>query len=170
MLVAVGTFFFFLVLLACLVSLFFGLPGNVLILGVTCLYGYLTSFHEVTGGMLLVLGVLTLAGEVVEYVLGILGAKRYGSSNRGIVFSMIGGFVGAVMGAPLFFGFGAILGALAGAFAGAVLVELATYGPDQWRKAVKSGYGNFLGRIGGMITKLSIGTGMIVWIAVRVFS
>jgi len=170
MLAAVGTFLFFVLLLACLVTLFFGFPGNVMILAATCLYGYLTSFHEVTGGMLAVLGVLTLSGEGVEYVLGIVGAKRYGSSNRGIVFSMVGGFVGAVMGAPLFFGFGAIVGALAGAFAGAVLVELATYGPGQWRKAVKSGYGNFLGRVGGMITKLAVGTGMIVWVAVRVFS
>jgi uncharacterized protein YqgC (DUF456 family) len=170
MLGALGTAFFFLVLLVCLGTLFFGFPGNLLILGASCLYGYFTSFGEVTGRMLVVLALLTLTGEGVEYVLGVVGAKRYGSSNRGIVFSMVGGFVGAVMGAPLFFGFGAILGALAGAFFGAVLVELATYGPDQWRKAVKSGYGNFLGRIGGMITKLAIGTGMIVWIASRVLS
>ncbi len=170
MLSALGTVFFLLVLLVCLVTLFFGLPGNLLILAASCLYGYFTSFGELTGRMLLVLGLLTLTGEAVEYVMGIVGAKRYGSSNRGIVFSMVGGFVGAVMGAPLFFGFGAILGALAGAFAGAVLVELGTYGPEQWRKAVKSGYGNFLGRIGGMIIKLAIGTGMIVWIAHRILS
>ena len=165
---ALGTVLFFLVLLVSLVSLFFGLPGNVLILAASCLYGFATAFADVTVGMLVVLAALTLAGEGVEYLLGIGGARRYGSSNRGIVFSMLGGFVGAVMGAPVWFGFGEIVGARVGAFWGAVMVELASYGLGQWRKAVRSGYGNFLGRIGGMVVKLAIGVGMIVWIVHRV--
>ena len=168
MLSILGNIFFFVFLVGSLLCIFFGLPGTFFILAAAFVYGGVTDFHEITGGMLVVLGMLTLFGEGVEYVMGIVGAKRYGSSNRGIVFSMVGGFVGAVVGAPLFFGFGAIPGALAGAFLGAVAVELATYGPDQWRKAVRSGWGNFLGRVGGMITKLAIGIGMIVWIAAAV--
>jgi uncharacterized protein YqgC (DUF456 family) len=168
MLSILGNIFFFIFLLGSLFCIFFGLPGTFMILGASCVYGYVTGFHEVTGGMLVVLGLLTLAGEGVEYVMGVVGAKKYGSSNRGIVFSMVGGFIGAVFCAPLFFGFGAILGALAGAFLGAVAVEIFTYGPDQWRQAVRSGWGNFLGRVGGMITKLSIAIGMIVWLAASV--
>jgi uncharacterized protein YqgC (DUF456 family) len=84
------------------------------------------------------------------------------------VFSILGGLVGAIVGAPLFFGFGAILGALLGAFLGAVLIELHTYGPTEWKKAVRSGWGNFLGRIAGVITKMAIAIGMIVWITVTV--
>jgi uncharacterized protein YqgC (DUF456 family) len=158
-----GHIFFFLFLLFGLVCLFFGLPGTWMIVGAIALYGLVTGFTEIGGGMLLLLGLLTLAGEVVEYLFGIAGARRFGSSNRGIVFSILGGFAGAVLGAPLFFGFGAILGALVGAFMGAVLIELLTYGPTEWKKALRSGWGNFLGRIAGVITKMAIAIGMIVW-------
>jgi len=170
MLSALGTAVFFVFLLASLLSLMLGIPGNWMILGASCLYGYLTGFQELTGQMLWVLALLTLFGEGVEYLMGIVGAKRFGSSNRGIVFSMVGGFVGALVCAPLFFGFGAILGALGGSFLGAVLVEIGADGPDRWRKALRSGLGNFLGRIGGMVTKLAIGTGMIVWIAYSILT
>jgi hypothetical protein len=160
-----GHLVFFLILLLGLFALFFGLPGTWIILGATAVYAWATDFVHIGGGLLALFFLLALAGEVVEYVFGIAGARRFGSSNRGIVFSILGGFVGAVVGAPLFFGFGAILGALAGAFAGAVLIELLTYGTAEWKKAVRSGWGNFLGRIAGLIAKVAIAIGMIVWTA-----
>jgi len=160
-----GHLVFFLFLLAGFFGLIFGLPGTWMILGATLVYAWITDFAQVSGGLLLLFGLLTLAGEFVEYVFGIAGARRFGSSNRGIVFSILGGLVGAMIGAPLFFGFGAILGALVGAFLGAVLIELLTYGPTEWKKAVRSGWGNFLGRTAGVITKMAIAIGMIVWIA-----
>ena len=165
-----GHLFFFLFLVAGFLGLIFGLPGTWMILGATLVYGWVTDFAQVSGGLLLLFGLLTVAGEIVEYVFGIAGARRFGSSNRGIVFSILGGLVGAVIGAPLFFGFGAILGALVGAFLGAVLIELLTYGPTEWKKAVRSGWGNFLGRIAGVITKMAIAIGMIVWIAATVLT
>jgi uncharacterized protein YqgC (DUF456 family) len=163
-----GHLIFFFILIVGLFSLFFGLPGTWIILGATLVYAGVTGFAEVGGGLLVLFCLLTVVGEVVEYVFGIAGARRFGSSNRGIVFSLVGGFVGAVVGAPLFFGFGAILGALVGAFLGAVLIELHTYGAAEWKKAVRSGWGNFLGRIAGVITKVAIAIGMIVWITVTV--
>lgn len=165
-----GHLVFFLFLLAGFFGLLFGLPGTWMIFGATLVYAWVTDFAQVSGGLLLLFGLLTVAGEVVEYVFGIAGARRFGSSNRGILFSILGGFAGAIVGAPLFFGFGAILGALVGAFLGAVLIELFTYGPSEWKKAVRSGWGNFLGRIAGVITKMAIAIGMIVWIAATVFT
>ena len=165
-----GHLVFFLFLLAGFSGLLFGLPGTWMIFGATLVYAWVTDFAQVSGGLLLLFGLLTVAGEVVEYVFGIAGARRFGSSNRGILFSILGGFAGAIVGAPLFFGFGAILGALVGAFLGAVLIELFTYGPSEWKKAVRSGWGNFLGRIAGVITKMAIAIGMIVWIAATVFT
>jgi uncharacterized protein YqgC (DUF456 family) len=163
-----GHLVFFFFLLVGVFGLIFGLPGTWMILGATLVYAWVTDFSQIGGGLLLLFGLLTVAGEVVEYVFGIAGARRFGSSNRGIVFSILGGFVGAIVGAPLFFGFGAIFGALVGAFLGAVLIELLTYGPTEWKKAVRSGWGNFLGRIAGVITKMAIAIGMIVWIAATV--
>ena len=165
-----GHLVFFLFLLAGFFGLIFGLPGTWMILGATLVYAWVTDFGQIGGGLLLLFGLLTVAGEVVEYVFGIAGARRFGSSNRGILFSILGGFAGAIVGTPLFFGFGAILGALVGAFLGAVLIELLTYGPTEWKKAVRSGWGNFLGRIAGVITKMAIAIGMIVWIAATVLT
>jgi len=165
-----GHLVFFLFLLAGFFGLLFGLPGTWMIFSATLVYAWVTDFAQVSGGLLLLFGLLTVAGEVVEYVFGIAGARRFGSSNRGILFSILGGFAGAIVGAPLFFGFGAILGALVGAFLGAVLIELLTYGPTEWKKAVRSGWGNFVGRIAGVITKMAIAIGMIVWIAATVLT
>jgi uncharacterized protein YqgC (DUF456 family) len=165
-----GHLIFFLFLLAAFFGLIFGLPGTWMILGATLVYGWVTDFAQIGGGLLFLFALLTVTGEVVEYVFGIAGARRFGSSNRGIVFSILGGFAGAIVGAPLFFGFGAILGALVGAFLGAVLIELLTYGPTEWKKAVRSGWGNFIGRIAGVITKMAIAIGMIVWIAAAVLT
>lgn len=163
-----GHLLFFLVLLVALFSLFLGLPGTWVILAATAVYAWVTGFSHVGAGMLVLFFLLAAGGEIVEYVFGIAGARRFGSSNRGIVFSLLGGFAGAVVGAPLFFGFGAILGALVGAFLGAVLIELLTYGVAEWRRAVRSGWGNFVGRMAGLITKMAIAIGMIVWTAATV--
>ena len=150
---------------ACLV---FGLPGTTVILIAALVWAFATGFEEITWGMLLTLALLAALGEVSDYFFGILGARRFGSSRKGIAFSLIGGVLGAMLGAPFLFGLGAVLGAFAGAFLGAVAIELFTYGFSQWRTAVRSGWGNFLGRVAGMITKAAIAVGMAVWIAVRV--
>jgi len=50
---------------------------------------------------------------------------------------------------------------------GATAVELAVRGPGAWREALRSGLGSFLGRIAGMITKVALASGMVVWILSR---
>src|SRR3972149_4017462 len=88
---------FLIVALFGFVSLIFGLPGNFII--------------------------LAIVGEVLEYGLGILGAKKRGATKGAIIASIIGGIAGAIIGAPFLFGIGSIIGAFLGAFAGAFLLE-----------------------------------------------
>lgn len=164
----VATILLLLVLLVGIVSLLFGLPGTTILFLAALVWGIATGFREISGGMLVGLALLTLLGEAADYALGLIGAKRFGSSGKGIVFSLIGGGVGALLGAPFLFGAGAVLGALAGAFLGAVGAELLLYGPSQWKKAVRSGWGNFIGRVAGMAVKMAIAIGMAVWIVSRV--
>ena len=146
----------FLVLsLSGLVSLVFGLPGNFIILGASVLYGWYGGFREITVRVIIILVVLALAGELIEFLLGILGAKKYESSNRAVVGSIVFGIMGGIMGAPFFFGIGAVIGA----FAGAILMEL-TQG-KKMDDAIKSGWGAFLGRVAGTISKGAVGIAMI---------
>lgn len=151
--------FYILVSLAGLVSLVFGLPGTFIILGASVLYGWYGGFSEITVRVIIILVVLALAGELIEFLLGILGSKKYESSNRAIVGSIIFGIIGAVMGAPFFFGIGAVIGAFAGAFAGAILMELLQ--GKKMDEAIKSGWGAFLGRVAGTISKGAVGIAMI---------
>jgi uncharacterized protein YqgC (DUF456 family) len=146
--------------LAGLVSLIFGLPGNFVILGGSLLYAWYGGFHEITLNIILILIALALAGELFEFLLGILGAKKYKSSNRAVVGSIIFGIVGGIVGAPFFFGAGAVIGAFAGAFAGAIVIEL-TQG-KKLEEALRSGWGAFIGRVAGTVSKGAIGITMIV--------
>jgi uncharacterized protein YqgC (DUF456 family) len=73
--------------------------------------------------------------------------------------SIIFGIIGAVMGAPFFFGIGAVIGAFAGAFAGAILMELSQ--GKRMDEALKSGWGAFIGRVAGTISKGAVGIAMI---------
>ncbi len=150
---------YILVSLAGLVSLIFGLPGTFIILGASVLYGWYGGFSEITVRVIILLVVLALAGELIEFLLGILGSKKYESSNRAIAGSIIFGIIGAVMGAPFFFGIGAVIGAFAGAFAGAILMELSQ--GKKMDEAIKSGWGAFLGRVAGTISKGALGIAMI---------
>lgn len=150
---------YILISLAGLISLIFGLPGTFFILGASVLYGWYGGFSDITVRVIIILVVLALAGELIEFLLGILGSKKYESSNRAIVGSIIFGIIGAVMGAPFFFGIGAVIGAFAGAFAGAILMELSQ--GKKMDEAIKSGWGAFIGRVAGTISKGAVGIAMI---------
>ena len=160
--------FYLLFSLAGLISLIFGLPGNFVILGASMLYGWYGGFQEITVKIIIILIVLALAGELIEFLLGILGSKKYESSNRAVVGSIIFGIIGAVMGAPFFFGIGAVVGAFAGAFAGAIIVELSQ--GKNMDEALKSGWGAFIGRVAGTISKGAVGIAMIAVTVIAVLN
>jgi len=151
---------FFLLSIAGIISHFFGLPGNWAILGISFLLAWAGHFDKIQVNTLIILLALTLLGEIIEFFLGIIGAKKYEASNKAIVGSIIFGIVGAILGAPFFFGIGSIIGAFAGAFAGAVFVELLQ--GKNINQAVTSGWGTLLGRVGGSFAKIFIGIIMIV--------
>ncbi|MCI0455295.1 MAG: DUF456 domain-containing protein [Candidatus Dadabacteria bacterium] len=149
-----------------LLSLIFGLPGNFIILADSILYGWYGEFKEITYKVILILIALTILGEVIEYVLGIVGAKKRGASKGAIIASIAGGIVGAIICAPFLFGIGSLIGAFLGAFAGAFLIEY--YQGKGVNQAMESGWGALLGRVGGAITKGFIGVMMIIITVVSV--
>ncbi|RLC71097.1 MAG: hypothetical protein DRI52_05770, partial [Chloroflexi bacterium] len=58
-----------------LLGLFFGLPGTLIILISSIAYGAVTHFHKISIPILIVILVVYIIGEVVEEILGALGAK-----------------------------------------------------------------------------------------------
>ena len=151
---------FFLFSIAGIVSHFFGLPGNWVILVVSFLLAWSGNFDKIQITTLAILLALTLFGELIEFLLGIIGAKKYEASNRAIVGSIIFGIIGAILGAPFLLGVGSIIGAFAGAFAGAVIIEL--FQGKRFNQAISSGWGTLLGRVGGSFAKIFIGIVMVI--------
>jgi len=151
---------FIIVALMGLISHVFGFPGNFIILAGSLLLGWYGGFKEVTITVLVILLGLALLGELVEFVLGVLGAKKYKSSNKAIIGSIVFGIIGGILGIPFFLGIGAVIGAFLGAFFGAFLVEFLL--EKNVDRAMKSGWGAFIGRLAGTFFKSAIGIAMIV--------
>lgn len=139
----------------------FSLPGNWLVLG---LLGFWRFTHPEATGMdttfFITVGGLALLGEVLEFGTQMLGAKKFGGSNKGNVGGIIGAIVGAIVGAPFFFGLGALAGALGGAYAGCLLLEIGQGRPfDVASQAAK---GAFFGKFLGLGIKFGIGVCLVV--------
>lgn len=156
---------FLIVALVGLVSLVFGLPGNFIILADSVLYGWYGGFREITLKVIIVLVILSVLGEIFEFALGVIGAKKHRASKGAIAGSIAGGIIGGICGAPFLLGIGSVLGAFLGAFAGAFLVEF--FRGKGLNQAIESGRGAFIGRVGGTITKGAIG---VVMIAIAIVS
>jgi hypothetical protein len=132
----------------------FGLPGLwVMVLGVAG-YGWLTDFRTVTLGLMALVLVLAVVGEVVEAWLGFRFARRYGGSRRAGWGALAGGLVGAVIGVPVPL-VGPVIGGFLGAFAGAALLEYTL--ARRTGAAAWAGWGAVLGRAAAAAAKMGLG-------------
>jgi hypothetical protein len=106
-------------------------------------------------GTVLLLLVLMLMAQAVDFLSGAAGAKYFGASRWGA----IGGVLGAVVG--IFFGLpGLLLGPLIGAVGGELLAGRGLL------PAGKSGWGTFLGATAGLVAKVILGLLMVAVFAV----
>ena len=153
--------------IAGLFFVFIGLPGNFIILILSTALAWYYNFEIIKIKILIVLLVLAILGEVLEFALGIIGSKKRKSSNKAIIGSIIFSILGAILFAPVFFGFGAIIGAFAGAFTGAFVIEYLN--KRNTNAAYQSGIGAFRGRLGGTLVKGVIGVTMITITLLQVF-
>jgi hypothetical protein len=100
---------------------------------------------------LVLLGALTAGVTVVDTLLPVLGAKRYGASRAGVWLSVAGLVVGTFVFPP----FGFLVGAFAGALAGELLA-------GKGAGAVRPAWGVFLGTLAGTGLKLAC-CAVIAW-------
>lgn len=145
-----------------LMLIFLGLPGNWLILALAGLWAFFADSVHLGWQFFVLAAGLAGLGEVVEFLAGYYGAKRFGGTKKGSMGGIVGAIVGGIVGAPFLFGFGALPGALAGGFAGCFCMEK-LHGASGGA-AASSALGSTLGRFGGFVVKLSIGIG-IIWMA-----
>jgi len=123
------------------------LPGNILIFAGALVYGIFTEFEEVTLWVLAALASISIGAQVLDYVAGAYGAKRFGASKYGIWGAIIGGILGFII--------LNIVGLIVGVFLGAILPEMLL--GQNLREALRVGWGSLLGFLGGTLMKFVLG-------------
>ncbi len=165
---AAGLTLFILALAAGIFATVFSLPGTVLILVASFLYALFTGFEPIGFRVLAVLAILSVAAEAGEFVLGMLGAARFGASRKAFWVSLGGGLLGAFLLAPLLFGAGALLGMFVGSFAGMLAAEVLRQ--RQIKPALRAAWGALLGTAAGILFKGLCALAMTVIVLMKIYS
>ena len=149
------------------------LPGNWGIVALSALFAWLIPTEAGRGlswGIVVALGVLAIAGEVIEGIAGAAGAAKRGGSRRGMALSLLGALVGSMVGVALGIpipvigsAVAAVAGGAMGAFVGAVLGEHWKGRPVDHQMQI--GRAALFGRLWGTIGKLVVGIAMVVLVA-----
>jgi uncharacterized protein YqgC (DUF456 family) len=163
----IGQIIFWILMFVGILIIPFGIPGTFIIVGNALIYGWLTSFSEVTWKFIGILLLISVFAEVIEFYMGAAAAARYGASKLGMFGAIVGGFFGAVWLTPLAPVVGTIFGAFLGAFAGAALFEY--FVSKDMQKSLRAGFGAFLGSVGGKLTKIAAAVAMVVMVGFRIY-
>jgi uncharacterized protein len=105
---------------------------------------HITERYHFTSQLLIIYFIAVIIVAVLDYVLPVLGSRWFGATRRGF----IGSIIGLVLGLFFFPPFGIIVGP----FAGAVIAEMS--GGMEGRKAVRAGFGTFVGFLTGTLVEL----------------
>lgn len=135
------------------------LPGAVFVFAGVALGAWIDDFARISGWTIGVLGALTLAAWVIDYVAAAAGAKRVGASREAI----IGAAIGTVLGI-----FTGLIGLVFMPLAGAAIGELIARG--DLVRAGKVGVATWIGMVIGTIAKVAIVFVMVgVFLAALIF-
>ncbi len=134
------------------------IPGTLIAYAGVLIFGIYDGFARISITTLVILGIIALAGTLIDNVLNFIGAKAFGASWAGLIGVLIGGILGGLLLFPV--------GLLIGPFVGALLAEL--IGGRTKREALKAGLGAFLGYLGGVFAKLAIWAVIAGWFLLKI--
>lgn len=126
------------------------LPGLPLMFAGMLLAAWAGDFAQIGGWTIGVLGLMAVLALGIDFIAGLLGAKRVGASRLALLGAAIGTVVGLFFGLP---------GLLLGPFVGAVLGELAH--TRQAGTAARVGLGTWIGLLLGTVLKLTVACAML---------
>ena len=126
------------------------LPGTVLVLAGIVLGAWIDDFSRVGWGVLAGVTALAVVAWVLDYVAGLLGARKAGASRQAIWGAALGTVAGLFMG---------LVGVLFMPLVGAAIGEWLARRDHQ--QALKVGVATWLGIIAGMVSKVVIAFMMI---------
>ncbi|MCW5208132.1 DUF456 family protein [Desulfobulbus sp. US1] len=138
-------------------TIFPALPGTVLILVGFVVYGLITGFDSLPAWFFVGQTVLVALSYLIEFLATAFGVKMFGGSKAAAWGAVLGSLLVFVLG-PI----GIIVGPLLGAIVGELIMG------EQIKQALHSGFGSFLGFMGGVIANLIISGLMIAWFVLEI--
>jgi len=126
------------------------LPGTLFVLGGIVLGAWIDDFTRVGWVVVTLVSVLAVLAWVLDYVAGLLGARKAGASRQAIVGAALGTVAGLFMG---------LVGVLFMPLVGAAIGEFIAQKDHQ--RAVKVGVATWLGIMAGLVSKVVIAFMMI---------
>ena len=138
----------------CFISI---LPGP--ILSYCVLFCLLPTDKSPSMAAFLLLGVLTIAVTVADYIVPAIGAKKFNCSPYGTWGCAIGTLFGA-----FFFPIGIVLGPFLGAFIGELIARKAI------KDALRGGFGAFLGFLAGTFLKICFCIVIAIYFVITLFA
>ena len=137
-----------------------GLPGNTLIFLTGLAYGYYDHFEAMDYAILVIVFGIFIIGEMIDFVAGLIGAKKEKASKRAIFATFIGTIIGGIWGTAVLPVIGSLLGALLGAFVATALAEYSkTKDITQAKRVAKS---VVKGQIFGILIKATAAVSMAI--------
>lgn len=140
-LIVLGVILIFIGIIGCVIPGIAGPPFTFLAL--ICL-SIVKKWEPFSAKLLIVLGTLTVLVQALDYLLPAVGAKKFGATKYGFWGAIIGMLLGVIFVPPL----GIIVGAFLGAISGEIIAG------KEASKALKAGWGVFVGMMVGMTLKL----------------
>ena len=135
------------------------LPGTLLVLAGIVLGAWIDDFSRVGWGVLTAVTLLAVLAWTLDYVAGLLGARRAGASRQAIIGAVLGTVAGLFMG---------LVGVLFMPLVGAALGEYIAQ--RDHRRAARVGISTWLGILAGLVAKVVIAFMMIgIFIAALLF-
>ncbi|MEK7143002.1 MAG: DUF456 domain-containing protein [Patescibacteria group bacterium] len=119
---------------------------------VSFIYALIDHFQHLSALELGILAAIAASGEVLDYILGFLGAKISGARFKSLLWGALGMIVGLILYPPF--------GGLAGLFLGIVISEIIIF--KKGFKSLKAGFGGVLGSIAGLIIKIILAVVFLV--------
>jgi uncharacterized protein YqgC (DUF456 family) len=154
------------VLLVCIALIPLGLPGTWLMVAAAFGFNALGGARIGTT-TLIIIAVLTIVAEVLEFTVAARYTRQYGGSRRAGWGAIFGGLIGAFVGIPIPI-IGSVIGGFIGAFAGAFVAEWSRRADASSPTRVATGA--LLGRAAGAAIKTAFGLAIAVWVLFAAWS
>ena len=167
-LVITGLSLFILILFLGLFASVLSFPGTAIIVGDVFIYAILTGFATIGFKIILLLVILSILAEAVDFALGMAGAARIDSSARAISAAAFGSCAGTLLLTPFLMGPGTLLGILLGGLIGLVFVELIRQ--SKMKPTLRPPISSILGSIFAVFFKGGTAVVMIIVVLLNVYS